>query len=244
MEKIYENFHKESRLQTRLINRENFTYKNLIPVIEKYLRGRENILDVGCGVGTIDFFIANKKKKVTGIDISKTAISRCIKSAEFLNLSHYTRFFKGDFSNIEIHQKFDMVICLEVLEHIKGDSKVIKKIHDLLVKNGILILSVPSENSLLHKTGVANKFDKRVGHLRRYSIKGIKKLIESSGFAPIEIIKAEGLFRNFLFTNKYMGLFIKAINKIKFLSEVVTFIDELTIPLFGESDIVVVAQKK
>jgi len=244
MKKIYEDFHRESHLQKRLINKRNFTYRNLLSLIDKYLYKSENILDVGCGVGTIDFFIANKKKKVTGIDISNRAISQCLKSAKFLNLLNYTNFLKGDFSIIKIHKKFDMVICLEVLEHIKGDSMVIKKIYELLIKDGILILSVPSKNALLYKIGLAAKFDRKVGHLRRYSVEDITSLITKEGFALKEVIKTEGLFRNILFLNRTVGLIVKVLNRVSLLSNVVTFLDNLSIPFFGESNIIIVAQKK
>jgi len=208
------------------------------------LEGKENILDVGCGVGTIDFFMANKGKKVTGIDISYKAITLCKANAKLLNLSGRLDFFSGDFLSLRISGKFDLIICIEVLEHIKEDNLVIKKIYELLARNGVLILSVPSKNAPLYKIGLATEFDKKVGHLRRYSFEDLESLITGEGFFAKEVIKTEGLLRNLLFLNKTAGMIVRVLNRVGFLSDIVTFFDNLSIPLFGESNIIIVARKK
>jgi len=242
MQNIYEIFHKNRHLQKKIIKGRNFTYINLLPLINKYLEGKENILDVGCGVGTIDFFMANKGKKVTGIDISYKAITLCKANAKLLNLSGRLDFFSGDFLSLRISGKFDLIICIEVLEHIKEDNLAIRKIHGLLAKNGVLILSIPSKNSPLFRYGLAKEFDKRVGHLRRYNSQDILEILEENNFLIEEERRVEGILRNFLFLNPI------AKNLIRFIkgpiSGLVTFADNLTIPLFGESDLIVVARKK
>ena len=244
MKNIYEEFHKNSHLQKRIISERNFTYTSLLPLINKYLYERENILDIGCGVGTIDFFIASKRKKVTDIDISSNTIAQCVSNANLLNLSTYVDFFCGDFLSLEINNEFDMIICFEVLEHIKEDNLVIKKIYELLARNGVLILSVPSKNAPLYKIGLATEFDKKVGHLRRYSFEDLESLITGEGFFAKEVIKTEGLLRNLLFLNKTAGMIVRVLNRVGFLSDIVTFFDNLSIPLFGESNIIIVARKK
>ena len=51
-----------------------FTYRHLIRILKPYLPKVKKILDIGSGVGTIDFYLASKGKEVTGIEISKSAV--------------------------------------------------------------------------------------------------------------------------------------------------------------------------
>ena len=142
MQNIYEIFHKNRHLQKKIIKGRNFTYINLLPLINKYLEGKENILDVGCGVGTIDFFMANKGKKVTGIDISYKAITLCKANAKLLNLSGRLDFFSGDFLSLRISGKFDLIICRNILIYFSKDfqEKIITDFHKILKSNGYLVL--------------------------------------------------------------------------------------------------------
>mgnify|MGYP001604730736 FL=1 len=63
------------------------------------------------------------------------------------------------------------------------------------------------------------------------------------GLEILELKKTEGILRNFLFTNSLGGFLLKILNKWP-ISKIVTFLDNLTIPVFGESDIFLVAKKK
>ncbi len=241
MSKLYETFHKNTSAQSSTIKKNNFTYRHILYFVDKYLYGKNKVLDVGCGSGTLCLYIANKKKNILGIDISKKAIQTCIESSKTLNLTEYTSFKAIDFPKQSINGKFDLVILTEVIEHIKDDKLALKSIYKLLNKNGILIISTPSVNALLHKIGYAKQFDKRVGHLRRYSTEGLVKMCKESGFKIIETKKIEGVLRNYLFLSTNAGKFVRFIKWS--VSDVVTIIDNLTIPIFGESNILIVCKK-
>ena len=117
-----------------------------------------------------------------------------------------------------------------------------KVIAKLLNKDGILLLSTPSLNAPLHKIGYARDFDNSVGHLRRYDIETLGKLCKNNGLKVLESRKIEGVVRNFLFLSPRAG---KSVRFIKFfISDLVTFIDNLTIPVIGESNIILVAKEK
>ena len=100
--------------------------------------------------------------------------------------------------DLKLKDRFDLIICSEVLEHLQDDMKALLKMNILLKDNGGIIVSVPSVNAPLYKLGLAEKFDKRVGHLRRYSLNQIVSLIEKAGFKIEETYKTEGVIRNCL----------------------------------------------
>lgn len=99
------------------------------------------------------------------------------------------------------------------------------------------------KNAPLFRLGKLKTFDREVGHLRRYSEKDFISLFEKNGFGVLETKKVEGVLRNFLFTNSFGGFLLKILSKRPF-SGVVTFIDNLSTPIFGESDIFVIARKQ
>lgn len=243
---LYEEFHKKTTFQPRLISFKNFTYRTILESLVKNLPPPEdcvNVLDIGCGAGTISIFLANLGYKVKGIDISRKAINVCKKNAkQLIPKKELIKFERVEFPYYSSVELFDVALCFEVIEHLKNNKLAISKIYNLLKKGGLLLLSAPSENAPLRKIGYANNFDKEVGHIRRYTIKDLVYILETTGFEILEIRKVEGIIRNFLFVNKIAGQFIKFIKGP--ISDLVTFIDNLTIPLFGESDLLLVARKK
>jgi len=239
---LHEKYHARTKKQTKIIKKNNFTYRLLLRFIDKYLvRSNQAVLDVGCGAGSISFYLASEGQNVTGIDISSKAIAECNKSLKHLGLKKIS--FKRSFFPEEsaFENKFDAVIFTEVIEHLVDDGLALKTINKLLKKDGLLFLSTPSINAL-HKLGLTKDFDKEVGHLRRYTSLQLKNLLKENGFKIIEATNTEGVLRNFLFVNPHAGKLVKYINF--FASDIVTFLDNISLKLFGNSNYIVVAKKK
>lgn len=244
---IYEEFHKDSKLQKRIISRKNFTYRNLIEVIEKVLKNHpsKSVLDIGCGTGTMSFYLSTLGLSITGVDISEKAINTCVKNKERLYVGKKLSFFRINFPSEEIKGKFDLIICLEVLEHIKDEANAIKNIKSLLAPRGVVVFSVPSSKSLLYRFGLVKKYDQEVGHLRRYSVLDVKNKIQNAGLEIGDIIEEEGVFRNFLFFIVFPinTLLVKFANRFSTVSDFLTFIDNIFLRFFGGSQIIFVARK-
>lgn len=238
--KLYEIYHSNRVLQKRVISRNDFTYQVAIKLIHKYNFYNKKILDIGCGTGTLDFYIAQNGGFVNGIDVSNKAIDIASKSAKSMNLSSNVNFLKVDFPKFFPKEKFDMIICTEILEHIDDDFGAVKKIKKMLRKKGVVIATSPSSNSPLYKMGLLDKFDSSAGHLRRYTKDSYLDLFKKNGFKIVEVGIAEGILRNWLYTTRLGGFLLKFIKRWP-ISTLFTLIDRLTIPIFGESDIFLVA---
>lgn len=239
---IYENYHKSRTVQKKVIGLNNFTYKNILGVINKYLKKGDKILDLGCGVGTISIYLASKGFKVSSVDISEKAIVSAKESARKILTKHSPNFMVLDISKKSPKGKFDLVLIMEVLEHLENDSKIVGSIHKKLSKNGIVIATAPSIKAPLYRLGLLNRFDRKVGHLRRYESDIFEKLFITNGFKILETKKTEGIIRSVLYSNDYFGYFIKFLKGP--ISNLVIFLDNFLAGVFGESDIIVVAQKK
>jgi len=94
--------------------------------LTKYLLSKykiNSILDIGCGNGVyLRRFYESGVKKIIGIDISENALKESVISLDHIKLMDLSKYFN-------LNRKFDIVICIEVAEHIPGESS------DLLVEN-------------------------------------------------------------------------------------------------------------
>jgi 2-polyprenyl-3-methyl-5-hydroxy-6-metoxy-1,4-benzoquinol methylase len=119
------------------IKRLNF----IINVLESKLPAHAEVLDVGCGNGVISRSLGEKGFTVKGIDVSEKAIER----ARELN-----KFPQVNFDVVSAEQlvadghRYHAVICSEVLEHLTDPGKLLSVLHELLDKDGVLIVTVPN----------------------------------------------------------------------------------------------------
>lgn len=138
----------------------------LINKFKKYIKG--DILEVGCGIGNFTSQLS-QYGKVNAIDINKNYLGK-IKYANvkvgFGDIEKGSYFFKN--------KKFDSIVCLNVLEHIKNDSKAFNNLNRLLKPGGNLILIIPSHKNLF------GEIDRAIFHYRRYEKVDLKQLIEKT----------------------------------------------------------------
>ena len=196
-------------------------------IISKYIQ--RNVLEVGPGTGNNLKYYKNKASTITLLEINKK-LARSLKKKFYKNKK-----IKILNSNIHsIKKKFDTIMYMDVLEHIKTDKKEIKKAINLLNPGGYLIIFVPAFQVLY------SNFDRDIGHVRRYRkffffnlAKKYKiKLIELKYFDSIGFIFA--IINRLVGTNNQnnVGLGVKIWNNFIFLSK---FFDSILKNMFGKS---------
>ncbi len=105
-----------------------------------------------------------------------------------------------DFFTANLPKKFDCVVSCEVMEHIENDFEFLTRVHDLLKKDGQVILSVPA------KMKYWTVHDEVVGHVKRYEKDELRKLLESANFKDVCVISYGFPFINMLwFLRKIHG---------------------------------------
>lgn len=240
---LYEKYHSNRKLEKRVISENDFTHKPLLKVLNSRLSNYAKMLDIGCGTGTMCFYFAARGIVTTGIDISKKAIKQAKLNARHLSLLNKTNFYTSNFPRKNIRGKFDLIVCSEVLEHIKDDGKAVSKIYSLLRKGGEALFSVPLKSSFLYRYKLLDEFEKKVGHCRRYSELEIINLVSKSKFKIIELEKNQGLLRDYLFTSTKSSFLVKVANRFKIISNIIAFLDEKLF-FIGVSNIVILVKKK
>jgi ubiquinone/menaquinone biosynthesis C-methylase UbiE len=73
----------------------------------------------------------------------------------------------------------DVVVALNVLEHIKEDENALRQINRILKPEGYAIIEVPANRELY------DFYDEQLRHFRRYSLPELKTLTEEAGFAVV-----------------------------------------------------------
>lgn len=204
-------------------------------LFKRFLNGK--ILEVGCGIGNFSPMLA-QYGDVTALDIEKSYIKIAKEKLKLkatvglgdIEKGHY--FFKN--------KKFDTVVCLNVLEHVKDDESALKNIHQLLKPNKLLILLVPA-NLFLY-----GRIDSAIGHFRRYRKGDLKRLLIDNKF---KIISCREI--NFLgaigwwFSGNVLGDKIVSKIKLRTFDHLARFylpLENFIAPPFGTS-IVIVAKK-
>lgn len=108
-------------------------------------------LDAECGDGTITVLLAKKypKWQITGIDKDEETI-RAVRYRKRLYRLRNARFVQADLLELDgspfCEGTFDLVMILDVMEHIKDDIVLLKRFNQLLSSEGILILHVPAKD--------------------------------------------------------------------------------------------------
>jgi SAM-dependent methyltransferase len=215
----------ESKIEDELIK--SHTY--CLSLVEAFLPKRGNLLEIGSGNGYLLTVAKERGWIPLGHEID-------CESAGKVSVKIGMKILCGEFTALEINNKFDAVIMLHVLEHLKDPVKHIKKINSVLKNSGILFIALPNiqSRSGLFKFGLEKLKIKRRNvaayydtdhHLWYYTPFTIRKFLEMSGFEIIRIYSGENI-------NLKRGKFVNHLAE-KFFSKI-----------FWHSSMGVIARKK
>ena len=110
----------------------------------------QRVLDFGCGTGLLSYALAAAGKDVVAIDLNLGPLRLVRDKVRFPDS---IAFIEGDVLTQALEgPQFDLIVALDVLEHISDLGPYISKFSSLLNPNGAIVVSGPSEN-WLYKVG-------------------------------------------------------------------------------------------
>ena len=108
----------------------------------------KNILDVGCGAGILTEALSQQGAQVTGLDIAPDVLSVARQHAEQLNLANPPIYHENTAEQYasQYPNAFDMITCMEMLEHVPNPLSIMQALSKLLKPGGGLFCSTLNRN--------------------------------------------------------------------------------------------------
>jgi 2-polyprenyl-3-methyl-5-hydroxy-6-metoxy-1,4-benzoquinol methylase len=147
-------------------------------------QGSQHILDAGSGFGQYSFFMSGKNKNwsVEAVDVKEEQITDC--TAFFNRIGrNNVRFGVADLTKYSKVDAFDLILSVDVMEHIEEDEQVFRNFFNSLKKQGMLLISTPSDQggSDVHNHDEEASFIDE--HVRDgYNINEIQDKLKKAGF--------------------------------------------------------------
>ena len=162
--------------------------KKALRKIRKELSENADILDAGSGFGQYSWRMSrmNKHWKITGVDIDKNHIEECAGFFSRSGLADRVTFRVADLMSYREPDKYGLILSVDVMEHITDDESVFRNFFSSLSKDGILLISTPSDRG---GSDVHTRQDESfIGeHVRNgYSINDITGKLLAAGFSNPE----------------------------------------------------------
>ncbi|EEB82513.1 class I SAM-dependent methyltransferase [Roseobacter sp. GAI101] len=200
-------------LEIPLAVREDYHALVRTEVLKLVPEGENNVLDVGGGIGASSAYLKSTGKAVraTVVDLVGTAC-----------LPQIDRAFGGDLEDPSLLEQvardcgpFDVILCLDVLEHLSDPWTVVGRLSDMLVPGGVIVASIPNVRNYrllgpllfqgrfeLVERGILDRT-----HLRWF-VGGTAKALMSRGSLQVDVFQKffEGP-RKTLFNTLTLGLF-------------------------------------
>ena len=111
----------------------------------------QDILELGCGWGSLTCFMAQKfpNSKITAVSNSKDQRNFIQQKNDKLNLQNI-KVFTADMNDFSTDEKFDRVISIEMFEHMRNYDELLKRIDGWLKQNGKLFVHIFSHKEVAY----------------------------------------------------------------------------------------------
>ncbi len=156
--------------------------RSVLTVLEE--RSFSSLLDVGCRQGHYAIRIArlHPNVEVRGIDIDGESVLEGESARNIFGLKNLS-FEKEDVCSLQSEEGYDVVLLLQVMEHLVDDLAALRNVHRVLRDKGILVITVPNLNLKSESAHKLRKHVKIQSHFRQgYRPADMERLLTQAGF--------------------------------------------------------------
>ncbi|MDA9864857.1 bifunctional 2-polyprenyl-6-hydroxyphenol methylase/3-demethylubiquinol 3-O-methyltransferase UbiG [Pelagibacterales bacterium] len=134
----FKTLHKFNPIRLKFIIDQTITIFKCDEKSDQPLKGIK-ILDIGCGGGLLSEPLARLGASVTGVDAAENNIKAATIHAQNENIN--INYINGDIDSIEPLEKFDVILNMEVIEHVDNTDYFMKSCCSRANKNGIIFMA-------------------------------------------------------------------------------------------------------
>ena len=122
-----------------------YVRRELRALRKKFGIGQMSILDAGSGYGQYTYFMAKNMTPaiIDAIDVKEDWVSDCKEFFASKNYANVT-FSIGDLTKLNVENRYDLIVCVDVMEHIVEDEQVFANYAKALRKGGFVVINTPS----------------------------------------------------------------------------------------------------
>lgn len=112
------------------------------------LKHKCTVLNAGCGSGYGDYILLNKASYVISVDKSQEAIEFAEQKRKKMR-NENIQYITCDLANLSLKEKLDVVVCIEVIEHLNIDDqfKFLYQLKNVLKDDGMLLITTPEKDA-------------------------------------------------------------------------------------------------
>lgn len=147
-----------------------------------------DILDAGSGFGQYSYYLSKQSKKwnILGVDVKTEQIEDCNRFFTQIKRGEQVKFEYADLTKYQKENAYDLILSVDVMEHILEDVEVFKNFNASLKDGGMVLVSTPSDQggSDVHEDHDHSFVDE---HVRDgYNILEIEDKLKTAGFKKVE----------------------------------------------------------
>jgi 2-polyprenyl-3-methyl-5-hydroxy-6-metoxy-1,4-benzoquinol methylase len=144
----------------------------------------QSVLDVGCGTGNLLQYLRrrNPRLQLTGIDVAPAEVHDRID------------LIRGDFLTWNFQKPFDVVVSLQVIEHIADPKVFVRRLSELCAGSGVVVTNTINEHSVLYTAarlaksfGLSQAYQRLYSrhHLNHFNTSSLARLMKDSGLDTV-----------------------------------------------------------
>jgi glycosyltransferase involved in cell wall biosynthesis len=169
--------------------------------VERLVGSNQEVLDIGCGEGTFAAELAKNGNRTVGVDaVPGSSVSPALDEFFRLDLESGLEPLLQTLGS----RRFDYVLMLDILEHLRCPERILSQAADALRDNGRIIVSLPNVANIAVRLmllfGRFNYTERGIldrTHLRFYTHKTARQMLEQAGYeivgkentvVPIELV--------------------------------------------------------
>lgn len=192
----YDKYHSVNPIVKWMMKGFKDAIRELLDLVEKEFY---QVCETGCGEGEITSFIKElyPEAEIDAFDISEKVIAEAGERLKDIN------FYVGNIYTMEVNkagedekhilnkEKYDLVVCSEVLEHLEDPEQALRNIKGLCTENGFILLSVPKEPIWRICNMARGKywkdFGNMPGHIQHWSKKKFCRMVADNDMKIVSV---------------------------------------------------------